>query len=823
MNSVDICTIAKIYAQLMRTSLLFSFIIFLFQHLSIGQTASISGSFEDESGGPIVYANISLLDGADNSLVKVETTDENGLFQFQRIPTGSYILLATYVGYEDFRQELEVTGNLDLGKMIFSSSGIELQTATVTARRAIVEVKADRTVFNVEGTINATGSNGMDLLRKAPGVLIDNNDNITVLGRSGVLVYVDGKRLPLQGVELVNYIRSLTAAQVDRIDIISNPGAKYEAEGNAGIIDIRLKRLKEVGANGQISAEGSKGRHYQSNLNGTGNYKNGNLNIFGSAGVGRNDYYNDIRFDNFQNNLLLRDTTTFFNEHQNYNYRLGADINVGEHSTLGFLVSGGALDEDNTSRTTTLISAIPTRESIDSILLAGIDQITERTNNTFNLNYVYQNKETSLNVDLDYGRFRNESAYEQPNQYVTPDRSENLTQNDTRYDTPTDIDIYTAKLDYERPLGKGKLGLGSKFSQVVTKNAFEFYDVRGNEVNFNDIRSNKFDYDERVYAAYGNYAASLSNKINFSGGLRVELTDAQGDLIAFRDELQEPPVELNYISFFPNVGLTYQQAPNKVWALNYGRRINRPDYNVLNPFEIQISELSFMKGNESLNPEIVNNVELGYTFNYIYNFKLSYSVTTDQITRLIGPDERNPKAGFLSWDNIASQTVIGFNFSAPITVKDWWNMYLNVSASHIDNQADYGNGAVVDVQAFTYNLYQQQTFTLPKGFIGEISGYYSGPGVWGGVFEYDSNYSLNFGVQKKFLNDKLNVRIAASDVTYQTGWSGFSEFNGLRGEGAGNWDSRRVSLNLSYSLASSKYKARNRSTGLESESKRVGG
>jgi iron complex outermembrane receptor protein len=807
----------------MRSPLLYSLLISLFSSLSYGQSSSITGIFTDDLGAPIVYANISLLSSKDNSLVKVETTDENGVFNFQRIENGSYILLATYVGYEDFRKAIEVNDNADLGVLEFSSGSIELQTATVTARRSIVEVKADRMVFNVEGTINATGSNGMDLLRKAPGVLIDNNDNITVLGRSGVLVYVDGKRLPLQGVELVNYIRSLTAAQVDRIDIISNPGAKYEAEGNAGIIDIRLKRLKEVGANGQISAEGSKGRHYRSNLNGTGNYKNGNLNIFGSAGLGVNDYYNDIRFDNFQNNLLLRDTTNFFNEHQNYNYRLGTDLNIGDHSTFGFLVSGNVLDEDNMSRTTTYISPIANIEAIDSILLAGIDQITKRRNNTFNLNYVYQNQETSLNIDLDYGRFRNESAYEQPNQYVSPDRSEDFAQNDTRYDTPIDIDIYTAKLDYERPLGRGKLGLGGKFSQVLTKNSFQFYNIDNERIIFNDLRSNEFDYDESVYAAYGNYATPIGEKLNFSGGLRVEITDALGELRAFREDLQKPPVELYYVSFFPNVGLTYQQAPNKVWSLNYGRRINRPDYNVLNPFEIQISELSFMKGNESLNPEIVNNVELGYTFNYIYNFKVSYSRTSDQITRLIGPDESDERAGFISWDNIASQTVIGFNFSAPITVKEWWNMYLNVSASHIDNQADYGGGAVVDVQAFTYNLYQQQTFTLAKGFIGEISGYYSGPGVWGGVFEYDSNYSLNLGIQKKFLNNKLNVRIAASDITYQTGWSGFSEFNGLRGEGSGNWDSRRVSLNLSYSIASSKYKARRRSTGLESESKRVGG
>ena len=257
------------------------------------------------------------------------------------------------------------------------------------------------------------------------------------------------------------------------------------------------------------------------------------------------------------------------------------------------------------------------------------------------------------------------------------------------------------------------------------------------------------------------------------------------------------------------------------FALNYGRRINRPDYNVLNPFNNRLSELSFQKGNPFLSPEIVNNMELGYTYKYRYNFKLAYSKTIDQITRLIGPDENDPRANFISWANLADQTIISFNASLPFAFTKKWNAFFNLSGSYIDNQADYGDGAVVDVQVFSYSIFQQHTFNLPNKFTAEVSGYFSGPGVWGGVFEYEETWALNLGLQRKFLNDQLNVRLSANDIFFESGWEGISVFDGLVSEGNGNWDSRNVSLSVSYNFGNQQVKSRKRKTGLEDEAGRV--
>lgn len=790
------------------------------------QTSNLNGKLADGSGAAVPFANVVLYRMADSMLVKVETTDESGVFQFRQLPADRYRLAATYVGYADLEKtDIQLTAgqSLDLGQLTLSTQAVELETATVKAQRVLVEVKPDRTVFNVEGTINSAGGDGMSLLRKAPGVTVDNNDNINVLGRSGVLLYVDGKRLPLTGQDLTNYLQNLTADQIDRIDIITNPGARYEAEGNAGIIDIHLKRDKSMGANGSVSLTSSQGVYNRTNVNASGNYRNRALSLFGTVGLADGEIFNKMDFLSFQNGLRIREIDQITNHWQNGNVRLGADLFLGKYHTVGALVTTNATNGDRLTNNRMGIATQANPEKTDSVLIARDVAENQMRQSTFNLNYRFDDTNgQTLNIDADYGRYRMGSERLQPNLYYDANEQVLLTEIINFFNTPTDIDIYTLKLDYNTGFLGGKLGLGGKLSQVVTNNNFQFYDVINDQNQLNDLRSNRFEYDERVYAGYFTFDRALGKTLNFTMGLRAEQTNATGDLRAYRPELQEPPVELDYLNFFPNVGLTWQAGPNHTLALAYGRRINRPDYNVLNPFNNQLSQLSYEKGNPFLRPEIVNNIELGYTLAYRYNFKLAYSRTTDQITRLIGPDEDDPRASFITWENLAQQKIYSLNISAPIQVRKGWSAYFNLSGSYLDNQADYGNGAVVDVQAWTYNIFQQQTIDLPAGFKGEISGWFSGPGVWGGVFIYETSWSLDLGLQRKFLKDRINAKLSVNDIFYESGWDGYSDFNGLYSLGGGRWDSRRVALSLSYNFGNENVKTRRRQTGLEEESNRLG-
>lgn len=789
----------------------------------------IRGQVQNAEGEAVAYANVALYTAADSALAKVETTDESGLFRINDVTAGTYRLSVTYLGAPELRREaFALTASLDLGVLTLAPAAVELAEARVTARRALVEVKPDRTVFNVQGTINAVGNTGLDLLRKAPGVTVDNNENINVLSRSGVLLYVDGRRLPLSGSDLSNYLRNLNAEEIDRIDIITSPGARYEAEGNAGIIDIRLKKAEDEGANGSVSFNGSQGRYARGSVNATGNYRNPWLNVFGNLGYATSDNYNRMLFQSRQNGLLLDEYVYAFNNNTGQSYRLGADFTLTDKQTLGVLIGGRY--NDFRGRSFDGIDIYRLAEPaprFDSTLVALTEQRNDRSQNTFNLNYRYvPGEDRSLNVDLDYGRFRTDNRSDQSNAYYTAAGAP-LTRLFNFFDTPTDIDIYTFQADYEQPLLAGVFSAGVKLSRVRTFNTFLFYEVVLDAVPerlLDDRRSNQFDYSENVYAGYVSQQGSLTERWKYSAGLRVEVTDATGTLTPFRADLQEPPVELNYVSLFPSAGLTYAldaRAGNTI-NLAYGRRINRPDYNVLNPFRRQLSQLSYERGNPFLSPEIVDNLELGYTHAYRYNFKLAYSHTANQVTRLLGPDDVDPRAGYVSWDNLASQRVYSLNVSAPVQVTERWNVYLNASASHLYNRADYGDGATIDLQAWSYGFYLQNTLNLPWDLVAEVGGYFSGPGVWGGVFRYRELGALNVGLQRKFWKEQLTVKVSGNDLFYTSGWTGKSEFDGLSSSGSGSWDSRRVALSVTYSFGNERVKSRRRQTGLQEAADRVG-
>lgn len=810
--------------------LLTTFLLFLFSlSNSFAQTTTLTGVLSEEGTQQgIPYANVVLHNAVDSTIAKIEVTDDVGIFRFNSIMAGQYYLKASYVGLDDLTVgdiSLAEGQALDLGELKLQTSSVQLETATVTAKRAMIEVKSDRKIFNVEGTINSTGDNGVSLLRKAPGVILDNNDNISVLGRSGVLIYVDGKRIPYAGQELANYLRNIPSDQIDKIEIITNPGAKYEAEGNAGIIDIILKRNKSYGTNGSVNGTYTFARknRYVSGIN--LNHRNKLVNAFGNLSYGDQGGNMLITFDSYLNDFFLREKSDETSFRPQLTYKAGSDFYLGENHIVGFIVNGATMQNgEDVSRNITKISNQITETVIDSTLQALNRGNSTRNDASINLNYRYKKEKTSVNFDIDYGNYSVDRFLLQPNIYFQGDAEEVvLSQNSQEIETPTDITIRSAKVDFEREALGGTIGLGGKLSSIASDNTFLFSNVKDSVPTINEQRSNTFLYDEQVEAAYISYARKLSEKLSLSTGLRMEHTDSKGDLTTFDSSLSEPPVEQDYLSWFPNLGLSYQHSPMHAYSLSYGRRINRPDYNVLNPFRNQLSELSIQVGNPFLRPEIVNNIQLNYTFAYRYNFSLSYSRTEDQITRLIGPDEIDPKASFINWDNLTTQTVVSANASLPFQLNDNWTAFTNLGVWRTDNQAEYENGTTIDIQVLSWNAYFQSAYNLTQSLSVETSGWVSGPGVWGGTFEYEPQWSLNFGVQKKFLDDRLIAKVAVQDIFLTAGWSGTSEFNGLVSSGTGNWDSRRLALSLNYKFGNDQVKASKRKTGIEDESDRAGG
>ena len=383
------------------------------------------GTVLDDAQAPLAFANVVVLAAADSTIVKVEVSEDDGAFAITNLAAGRYIVSVKYVGLPDADVEAFDLGSgesRDLGTINMREAAQELQVATVTAQRRIVEVKADRTIFNVEGTINSAGGDGMSLLRKAPGVVVDNSDNIIVMGRAGVLVYIDGKRSPLAGEALTAFLRGLPAEQIDRIDIITNPGAKYEAEGNAGIIDIRLKKNESWGSNGSVSSTVSQGEYFRGNVSATVNHREGGFNTFATGGVFTGTNFNESFFDRTQSGLAISDRIDDISEWQGGNLKLGTDYRFAERHTIGVQVNGNYNDNGGPNVTRATFARVATPNQVDSILVSTSDFERDQYNVAGNLNYRFDDAAgQTLNFDLDYGAFRRDASSTLDNQYFGPD------------------------------------------------------------------------------------------------------------------------------------------------------------------------------------------------------------------------------------------------------------------------------------------------------------------------------------------------------------------------------------------------------------------
>ncbi len=503
------------------------------------------------------------------------------------------------------------------------------------------------------------------------------------------------------------------------------------------------------------------------------------------------------------------------------NFKAGADFFLNKKSTAGFLINGFMNDNEHIANTRTLISKIGA-STVDSILQASSIDEGERNNLNFNLNYKFDNGNgTSVNIDADYGQFRNDGNQLLPNTYLDPSGENILFQRTNANETPTNIDIYTFKVDYERPLLGGQLGAGGKLAFVNTDNTFNFFQLVDGEKILDQDVSNQFDYIENVNAAYANFNRKLGQKWSISIGLRAEQTNSTGDLTSF---ISQPitKVDTSYLNFFPSGGITYTPSQKHSFALNYSRRINRPSYQDLNPFEFKLDELTFQKGNPFLRPEYANNLSLTYSFNYRFNVSLNYSHTNNLITRITAASSET--AAFITWINLADQYNYSLNVSAPLPIKPWWNSYVSLTGFNTQNKADYGDGRVIDLNVSTFNIYSQHTFSLPKDWSLELSGWYNSPSTWGGTFEMQSMWNVDFGIQKKLLGGRGNLKLSVSDIFKTTNWNGIANFGPLFMDIRGGWDSRRLRLNFSYLIGNTQVKgARNRKTGLEDEKSRANG
>lgn len=789
------------------------------------QAQQITGTARDAEGKPVNGATVSLL--KETAVVKLAVTKENGAFAFAGIKEGTYRVSVSHVSFAPTQSEpfTVAAADVQVPTLQLAKAAGDMKGVTVTARKPIVEVKADKTVLNVEGTINATGSDALDLLRKSPGVVVDKDENLSVSGKNGVQVYIDGRPTPLAGQDLANYLKTLQSAQIESIEIITNPSARYEAAGNAGIINIRLKKNKSFGTNGSVTAGYNIGTYSKYNGGFSLNHRNRNINLYGNYNYNNSKNGNNQTIYRTVLDSLFDQRTDMVFTNVSHNFKVGADYTLNKQSSLGAIVNGSFTAPELSNNSHTDIIYQPTH-TLNRKLVASNRSDMKRNNSTVNLNYNYTGKEGKvLTLNADYGYYDLSTDQLQPNTYYDA-AGNKLSAITYQMIAPTAIHISSLKGDWEQDFAKGKLGFGGKVAYIDADNDFKRYNVTaaGNELDKD--RSNQFGYNEHINAAYLNYNRALKG-LMLQAGLRVENTTSEGESNGLKNEGgtyvgTTSTFERSYTDFFPSAAITFNKNPKKQWNLAYSRRIDRPAYQDLNPFEFKLDEYTFQKGNTALRPQYTNSASLSYTYNFKLNMKLSYSHVKDMFTQILDTAEKSRT--FISKRNLASQDVVSLNLSYPFMYKTFTS-FANLTTNYSKYNADFGAGRAIDLEAFGLSFFSQNSlkFGKTKTWTAELTGFYNAPSVYMGNFRAKTLWSIDMGMQKTVLQGKGTVKASVSDVFNTLQFRGTSEFAGQVSRVTSRWESQQAKLSFTYRFGNNQVKgARQRATGADEENKRVG-
>jgi len=791
-----------------------------FSSFAKATTGKILGKFIDQEGAPAAFTTVVLLD-PDSNLVKVDYTEDVGEFIFAGVNPGKYRLKTSNIEFKEYLGdffELDAGDELKLDPIVLNPAVTELQEVEVRATRPLVDIQPDKTVFNVSESINATSSDAMEVLRKAPGVILDNNDNIILQGKSGVIIYIDGKQTYLSGTDLISMLRNMSADQIESIEIITNPSAKYDAAGSAGIINIKLKRDKNLGLNATVSGQYDVGEKSRYNTGVNFNYRDKKSNLYGHYNYHDNDGSNYENYQKSLNGYYLDQNSNNTWSHSGHDIRAGYDYFINDKHTIGAVLEGNFSQNGGTTFSRTPIFNTETNTT-ENVLISDGSRSGETDNIKVNLNYQFKTeKGNTLNFDGDVGYYEMERQSYLPNTYYDPAEETIVDERNNTDHQNTIVNIRTFKGDYETNLLKGKFSTGFKYSNVDTDNDYQFFNVDG-EITVPDIdRTSQFNYKEAVYAAYGTYYGKIGEKTNYNLGLRIERTESEG-ILESEKATEDDNVIRSYTDLFPSGGISYNLNENNMFSLNYSRRIDRPNYQNLNPFEFKLDELTFRRGNPFLNPQYTHNIQVNHSFKHKLNTSVSYSITKDYFAQIL--DTAGQKGSLISEQNIADANNLSLNMSYNTDITKWWSIFTNATLYNASYKTTLeADELSVDVTA--YNIYLQNNFLLPADFRMEVSGWYSSPSVWGGTIKTKSMWNMDIGLKRAFFDDRCNLSVSVQDVFKSQKWSGESDYNGLSMTGGGGWDSRRFKVKLAMKLGNQNVKkARNRSTGMEEESKRI--
>ncbi len=733
-------------------------------NLAAKELSKITGKVLDQNGQVVPYANVALIAVDGGNLLDGAVSDENGDFLIESIKTAKVKLVISSIGFKPFEsEEFELAPGIikDMGTVSIEDEMTGLEEVTIQSTRPEIIIEPDKTVVNVEGTVMAEGSNALDVIGRSPGIYVDQDGIINLNGRSGVVVMINDRQTYMSATDLANFLRAMPADNIKSIEVVNNPSARFDAEGSAGVVNIRLKKNTVDGMFGNVQLGGQYNGLFAPISGVTLNVKKGKWTTNANLNYNHNAFLNELEINR---NFTLEEGVSNFSQDSEINQRNknlffngSANYEINENQNLGLNVQ--ASDNDRMSVNNSL-TQITTPGSSDIAYMESINHEPGGGGRVFaNLHYdaKLDTVGTKLSSDVDFTRMNSSSESLLNNTYwvgldqtgVARDRI--LTLNNMYYN------ILTAKVDLVKPLKNGStVETGLKGSWVKSDNNLDL--SRSIEDGpFNpDPNSNRFIYNENVLAAYASYKGKFSDKLSFQAGLRGEYSDIRGNSVTLGVVNEQ-----EYFNLFPSAFLQHKVSDSYQIIYNANRRITRPNYRLLNPFIYYIDALTSEQGNPGLKPQYSNNFEMNHVVKGSYQFTLSYSETQDAFMQVFMQDQEE-RTTVTFTDNFDKTSNINFRAIIPVDIRKWWSVSNMVQVNHNRFKSQIGDD-FLDNEQVSYMARTQHNMNLPKGFKFELVGMYLGPQIWGqgsiGGFGW-----VDAGVTKSIMKDKLTIAVNGTDL-----------------------------------------------------------
>lgn len=775
----------------------FSFISFWFTALN-AQNYSVKGKIVS-GDKPVEAGTVSLLK-PDSTKIKQKVSDKNGEFIIEIAQEGSYLVSVRFVGntiYYSFPFSLNENHPEVNLQTINMQSSAKLGDVTVTSKKPFIEQQIDKTVVNVDASPTNTGLSAYDILEKTPGVTLDKDGNISLKGKQGVTVMIDGKPSYLSAQDLANFLKNLPSTSLEQIELMTNPSAKYDAAGNSGIINFKTKKSKIKGFNTSVTVGGGLGKYAKANESVNINYRMGKVNVFGNYSYSYNKGFQTLDLTrNFRDSSGMLDSrfvqqSDMRSEYHSHYFKTGLDFYASEKTTLGFSVNGNFNPGNSASSNTTNIYDATDKLQNKTVTNSNSNENWTNYGANINLTTKLDTAGRELSTNLDYIHYKSLSDQMFVNEFFNDGGTKTGDDETLRGYIPGTINIYSGKVDYTHPLKhNAKLEAGVKSSYVQTDNIANYDNLLEGKWVVDTGKTNHFLYKENINAAYVNVSKQLHKKWSGQVGLRLENTNANGNQLTTNTSFKR-----NYTQLFPTAYISYAMNDKNQFNINYGRRIQRPDYSDLNPFYYFLDKYTYEVGNPYLKPQFSHNIELTHVYKNMLTTSLSYAAINDIINQqLLQIDSIHTT--YVTRTNLAKQRSITLSFNAGVPVTKWWrtNVYMQGAYNTYNGYINTGN---ISVGGYSFNANMQNQFTLPKGWSMELSGYYNSKAVYGTIVGLPQG-SVNFAVAKNILKDKGTVKLNFRDFLGLQQWSGYSRYQNIDVSIHNRWDSRVISVSFTY-------------------------